>query len=346
MNAATLSRRGALALGFAAALPAAAADLAGAPQVRFLSAAEAAAALTEGPDAEYFERMNLREIRARMQTPLEGMTTAEARTALRRFYAAQAQSFSDEEAAVVRGIVERMQSRLAARAPLHARTPWSFVKLSNQAEGGMPHTRGPHVVLPAAVVDAFARADREARKGRRLAPARFGEGLLVHEQTHVLQRAEPDRFEPLFTQVLGFVHLPEAPETAWLAQHLVQNPDAPDLAWAFPLERIGGKGWIMPATVLRDLPVPHLPQDFEIVAVPVTRKDGRWKVVGDNDAPQMRPLSHVPGYDRFFPYPDEDFHPNEVAAVALSHWILQDDPRLERRPRIALLAAWARGALA
>jgi hypothetical protein len=345
MNAPTLSRRAALALGCALALPAAAAADAGPPQVRFLSAAEAAAALTEGPDAEYFERMNLREIRARMQTPLEGMTTAEARSALRRFYAAQAQSFGDEEAAVLRGIVERMQPRLAARAPLYARTPWSFVKLSNPAEGGMPHTRGPHIVLPATVVDAFARADREARKGRRLALARFGESLLVHEQTHVLQRADPDRFEPLLTQVLGFVHLPEAPETAWLAQHLVQNPDAPDLAWAFPLERIGGHGWIMPATVLRDLPAPRMPDDFEVVAVPVTLKDGRWKVVGDSDAPQLRPLARVPGYDRFFPYAEEDIHPNEIAAVALSHWILQDDPRLERRPRIAQLAAWARTAL-
>jgi hypothetical protein len=335
-----------LALGLALALPAAAPAASAEPAMRFLDEADAAAALTEGPDLGYFERMNLREIRARMQTPLEGMTTAEARTALRRFYAAQVRPFADEEQAVIRAIVERMQPQLARRAPLYARMPWSFVKLSNEAEGGMPHTRGPHVVLPAAFVEGFVRRDREARKAGRLAAAGFGHEVLVHEQTHVLQRADPDRFESLFTGVLGFVRLPEAPMTPWLAQHLVQNPDAPDLAWAFPLDRIGGKGWITPATVLRDVPSPRMPDDFEVVAVPVAPRNGRWKVLADSDAPRLLPLSKVPGYDRHFPYAQEDIHPNEIAAVALSHWILEDDPRLARRPRIEAVARWARTALA
>jgi hypothetical protein len=347
MTATLPSRRDALKLALALALPAAPAAAAAPPaDVRFLDSDEAAAALTDGPDAAYFERMNLREIRARMQTPLEGMTTAEARSALRRFYAAQAQSFDDDEKAAIRGIVDRMQPQLAARAPLYARTPWSFVKLSSQAEGGLPHTRGAHVVLPADAVEHWTGRDREARKAGRLAAATFGAGLLVHEQTHVLQRADPERFEPLYIQALGFIRLPEAPTTAWLAQHLVQNPDAPDLAWAFPLERIGGRGWIMPTTVLRDVPAPRMPQDFEVVAVPVAPRNGRWKVLDDSDAPRFKPLSKVPGYERFFPYAEEAIHPNEIAAVALSHWILEEDPRLARRPRIEAVARWARTALA
>jgi len=340
------SRRDVLKVALALALPVGAPAPAAAPSsVRFLDAGEAAAALTEGPDDGYFERMNLREIRARMQTPLEGMTTAEARVALRRFYAAQAQSFEDEEQAVIRDIVERLQPRLAARAPLYARTPWSFAKLSDSAEGGMPHTRGPHVVLPAGWVDQFVRRDCEARKAGRIATARFGAEVLVHEQTHVLQRADPARFEPLCTQALGFIRLPAAPTSAWISQHLVQNPDAPDLAWAFPLEHVSGKGWIVPTTVLRDVPAPRMPQDFEIVAVPVAPRGGRWKVLDDSDAPRFRPLAKVPGYERFFPYPDEAIHPNEIAAVALSHWILQDDPGLARRPRIDAVERWARTAL-
>jgi hypothetical protein len=197
-------------------------------------------------------------------------------------------------------------------------------------------------VLPAQVVAILMRRAHDAAGAGTLPHARFGESLLVHEQTHVLQRAAPARFEPLFTDVFGFVRAPAAPRSPWLDEHLVQNPDAPDLAWVFPLERLGARGTITPATVLSDKPDARMPDDFQAVAVPLERDGAGWRVT---QAP-VRPLSDLPGYDKSFPYADEDIHPNEIAAVALAQWILRTDPGLEKRPRIDAVGAWARGALA
>lgn len=319
-----------------------------APEVRFPSREEAFASLCRGPEAAYYAGMGLLEIRARVPGLPAGTALDVARSAVVAFDGAAIQAFDDMEKAALRGIAERLQPRLAARAPLYARTPWSFVKLADAAEGGMPHTRGSHVVVPAAVAAALAGRHRAAAAAGQLDAARFGESLLVHEQTHVLQRADPARFEPLFTQGLGFVRMAAPPRNAWLDAHVVTNPDAPDLGWAFPLERLGGRGWIVPTTLLPDVPRPRMPQDFQVVAVHVDRDPaGAWQLLREADGrPRTTPLDQVPGYDAFLPFAEEDIHPNEIAAVTLSHWILGDVADLDARPRIDRVAAWAQVALA
>ncbi len=317
-----------------------------APRVRFLGAPEAAAALTQGPDAAYFERMGRCELAARLGRASSGLDVVAARRDLRHFEADRALAFTDREAAAIRAVIEHMQPQLIERAPLYARTPWSFIKVAQEIEGGMPHTRGPHVVLPAPFCARIAdAADRLAAAGANAGAA----SLLVHEQTHVLQRADPARFEALYTDVFGFTHLPSPLTTPWLDDHGVQNPDAPDAAWAFPLFKLGGSGWIMPSIVLPDSGDARSPglSAFTPVAIALKRDADGWRIDLDADGrPRRRHLDSVPGYDRHFPFPDEAIHPNEIAAVALSHWVLRDVPDIDQRPRIAGLADWARSALA
>jgi hypothetical protein len=317
-----------------------------APSVAFLSRAQGIAALTQGEGIAYYDSLDLQEIRARMNSPLDGVTLAQARIAVRDYEAAAVETFTDDECTAVRGVIERMQLLLAVRAPLYARTPWSFVKLANRAEGSMPHTRGAHIVLPVAAAEAYAKMHRDLSAAGTLATSLRGRNLLVHEQTHVLERADPARFEPLFTQVFGFVRMTPPPMTPWLAARVVQNPDGPDLAWAFPLEKIGGTGWVMPCVTLADVAAPRMPQDFQAIAVDVARTGAGWKIIERNGAPKIRDLARLPGYDAHFPFADEDFHPNEIAAVLLSHWILQDVPGVNGRPLVAAAAEWARTALA
>jgi hypothetical protein len=80
--------------------------------------------------------------------------------------------------------------------------------------------------------------------------------------------------------------------------------------------------------------------------VELARRGAAWSVVEVDGVPRMRPLETVPGWRAWFPFPEEDFHPNEIAAVTLSHWILQDEADLDRRPLIPAVAAWARTGLA
>jgi hypothetical protein len=315
------------------------------PQVAFLSPAAGAAAFAQ-PGDTYYANMGLLEIRARMKSPLAGVSLADARVAVRDYDAARVLAFTDAERVALQGVVERMQPLLEARAPLYARTPWSFIKLDGSAEGDMPHTRGPHIVLPKATVESYAAMHREMTEAGKLAVTPRGRNLLVHEQTHVLERASPARFEPLFTQVFGFTRMTPAPASAWLDAHVGSNPDGPDLVWAFALEQIGGSGWIMPIVTFPDLPVPRMPDDFQALGAELVKGADGWKLVEENGVAKARALDRIPGYDAHFPFPDEDFHPTEIAAVALSHWILQDVPDLDKRPLMPAVAAWARAALA
>jgi len=335
---------GAAALPFTGLAPA---QAGAAPRVAFLDTAAAGAALADGTDDPYYGRMGLLEIRARLHSALPGMSLTDARVAAREYDASAALPFDDEERDAIAAIIGGMQPLLAARAPLYARTPWSFIQLDEHAEGGMPHTRGPHIVLPRSVVGVLVKLQRQARaSGRQATPPR-GVDLLLHEQTHVLQRLQPERFEPLFTQVFGFTRMARrgGPTTDWLAAHRCTNPDGPDVAWAFPLATIGGTGWVMPDVVLPDKPLPRMPQDFLAVGIEVSGGTD-WRVVERDGEPVRHDLDRIRGWHAHFPFPDEDFHPHEIAAVALAHWILRDVPDVDARPLMPAVAAWARTGLA
>ena len=314
-------------------------------RIDFLSPGAGAAALSQ-PGDPYFANMGLLEISARMRSPLKGLALAQARVAVRDYDAAAVLAFTDQEKIAIGGVIDHMQALLEARAPLYARTPWSFIKLDDRAEGGMPHTRGPHIVLPRETAEHFAVMHQEMLEAGKLAVTPRGRDLLIHEQTHVLERQDPALFEPLFTAVFGFTRMTPAPATAWLSRHRCTNPDGPDVAWAFPLAKIGGSGWLMPDVALPDVAVPRMPEDFQAIGVEVIQVAEGWKVIEENGQPRRRDLDKIPGYDAHFPFPDEDFHPNEIAAVALSHWILRDVPDVDRRPLMPALADWAKKALA
>ena len=316
------------------------------PQIAFQSPEAGAAALANTAGDTYYANMQMLDIRARTKSTLTGKSLAEARIAVRDYDAAAVLAFTDEERAAIRGVIERMQTLLAVRAPLYARTPWSFIKLDDRAEGGMPHTRGAHIVMPRETVEAYAKMHRESSANGTLAATPRGRSLLLHEQTHVLERASPARFEPLFTDVFGFTRMTPAPLTPWLQAHTGVNPDGPDVVWAFALDKIGASGWIMPDVVFPDVAVPRMPEDFQTIGIEVVKTAEGWKIVEENGLPKRRDLDKIPGYDAHFPFPDEDFHPNEIAAVTLAHWILQDVPDVNERPLMPAVAGWAKKALA
>lgn len=316
------------------------------PKVAFLSREDGAAALTRVAGDTYFSNMDLLECRARTRSALPGLSVQAARNAVRDYEAAAVRTFTNEECQAIVNVLNRIQPRLAARAPLYARTPWSFIKLAGSAEGGMLHTRGPHIVMPDAMADAFVRADRELIANAPSERTKRLVNLLVHEQTHVLERLRAPLFEPLFKDVFGFTRMTPAPTTPWLDEHGFTNPDGPDVAWAFPLAKIGGQGWLMPDVTVPDVPIPRMPQDFEAIGIEVAQTAEGWKIVEENGVPKRRNLDAIAGYDAHFPFPDEDFHPHEIAAVALSHWILQDVADVDSRPLMPAIAAWAKTALA
>jgi hypothetical protein len=309
-------------------------------QVRCLSVAEGRQALTEGLEAAYFESVQLGDLRAKTGLPLTGLPLVQAREQARRHYAAQVQAFTAEEEAMIRGVLERAATRVAERVPLMARTPFSFIKAGMGVEGGLPHTRGSHILLSPMVLTplvglhkqkAFAQLDR------------FGASLFIHEQTHVLQRQHPEIFQSLYTDTFGFVHLAVLPDHPWLAERRVVNPDGPDLRWAFRVQGQGSIRWIRPDLALRTLDRPRMPQDFQMIAVALEEDHGAWRVALDERGqPRIEDLGRIGAYVAAFPNPDEFYHPHEIVADLLATWVTGFVDRQPDHPLRSRTAAWAR----
>ena len=311
-----------------------AAQVATAPalQARFLTKEEAAKVMTAD---DYFGLLHAPELRAKTGLPLAGMDAAQARAAGKAAYAASVQDFSAGEKAALQAMLDGLAPKLADKLPLMARTPFTFIKSS--VEGGLPHTRGACIVLSPQMLGIFTMiaANRPADLDK-------AASLLVHEQTHVLERQHPELFAKLFTEVFGFRRIPSAPDAPALAEARVVNPDGPDLAWAFPVPDGKATRWIRPDLQLGELEHPRMPQDFREVAVALVEKDGAFSLDLDaKGAPKVEPLDAVAAYRAAFAGVDEAFHPNEIAAELLADWAT-GSPKDADRPLRQRTAAWAR----
>ena len=286
------------------------------PAIRFLSRAEAASALTTGAEKSYYAGLQLAEMRAKTGLPLVGITLEAAREQVRASYAASTEDFSAEEQQALGNTVRGALAAVRTSAPLYSRTPWSFIKVEGRIEGGLPHTRGDSIVL----ADAFlASMSRRYGADWASAPADL-RALLIHEQTHILQRRHPELFVPLYTDAFGFrrvnVRMPP-----WLLELAVTNPDGPAVDWAFPIGAGSARRWLLPEIVLTRADRPRMPDDFATVAVEIHEQPGgAWSLPGS--AKELSPLSVSQDYQRAFPDHSEDFHPNEISAGMLSALLL------------------------
>lgn len=329
------------ALVFLLALPILAQQAAVAPhpalQARFLSKEEAAKVLTSD---DYFQRLQVAELRAKTGLELKDATPEQARSAAKAHYAAGAQDFNADEQALLRGVLDRAAPQITGKLPLMARTPFAFIKAD--AEGGLPHTRGACIILSPRLLDALLRA---MQAGAQAKVDAFASSLLVHEQTHVLERQHPELFEHLFTEVFGFKRLAAVPDAPSIQAARILNPDGPDLGWAFPIPDGGTVRWIRPDLQLKTVDHPRMPQDFRLVAVDLIAKDGGFTLATDaKGQPKIEDLEAIPAYKAAFPDLDESFHPNEIAAELLAGWVTGQDKDAAQPLRVHT-AAWAEKAL-
>lgn len=306
-------------------------------QAVFLGKTEAAKILTS---EDYFQNLQVGELRAKTGLELANATPDQARVAAKAHYAAGAQDFSPEEQALLRGVLDRVGAQVAEKLPLMARTPFTFIKAD--AEGGLPHTRGACIVLAPRLLQALVDA---MQHGAQAQVDPFVSSLLIHEQTHVLERQHPALFQQLFTEVFGFRRLTSVPDAPSIQALRVVNPDGPDLGWAFPIPDGTGTRWIRPDLQLKTLDHPRMPQDFLLVAVDLVEKDGAFSLALDaKGAPKVEDLEAIPAYKAAFPDLDESFHPNEIAAELLSAWVTGQDKDAAQPLRVRT-AAWAAKAL-
>jgi len=185
-------------------------------------------------------------MRAKTGLALENMTLAQARETTRQHYAQHVQEFSADEQAAIAFVIDKLRPVLAKKAALFDRTPWRFLKVSDQVEGGLPHTRDNYIVLANGLLSQMVQMHKAN-------PAQYYAqiaGLFVHEQTHVLERANPTVFDNLFSEVFGFRKVSQVQLSSSFVEHNVANPDAMENNWIYPLTVQGKTQWILPYLVI------------------------------------------------------------------------------------------------
>ncbi len=309
--------------------------------VHLLPRAESSAALTGAAAQGYYAQLQLAEIRAKTALPLKDLSLDEARIAAIKAYGAATGDFTDDERVALAEAVESMQPVLSARAPLYARTPWCFIKVNGTIEGSLPHTRGDCIVLAEGVLQALAKAHA---KGKFDHPSGVW-ALLLHEQTHVLQRRNPALFAGLYTDVFGFRQVEVSPPD-WLKVRRVINPDAPVVEWIYPVGKDAARHWVLPDIELSELDHPQMPADFKVVALGVHELEGRRWALDDAVMPATQTdLERVADYVDAFPVKGEAFHPNEIAAEMMAEIITGVRVQNPEHPLWARTRQWADGAL-
>ena len=199
-----------------------------APQVSFADLQTARAAIVDDP--AYFDRLQPMEMEAKSGRPLAAATLVQQRTEFRRRYQAGVRGFSDEEKTGIRNVVAIVDRAVRQNYPRYADTPWNFLKVTDNIEGGFPHTRGKHIIFCESVCRWLA-AERGGPAGRRVPLDKME--LLLHEQMHVFQRAHAEEFDSLYAGLWGLIRAKAIATCPWIVEHQLVNPDAIDCPWVF-----------------------------------------------------------------------------------------------------------------
>jgi hypothetical protein len=322
----------------------------------FLRAAAAKEAIADDSLEPYFELLQPMEMSAKTGAPIRGGTLAMQRAECRRRYRAEVREFSRAEEAMIRRHVEALQQALTAQYPLMARMPWSFLKLTDRIEGGLPHTRGEHIVLSEGVC---AKALGRFRSTGESALLHDFLETLAHERVHVFQRTHPGHMDSLYKEQWGFIKAESIAGCPWLTMHQLANPDATDCTWILPdgSARVKGR-FLWPLVVLAEGEgLRRMPRDFRMVVVSLENSGDRYRVRVDQEGkPVFVSLVDVPVIRDLLELGGVLYHPHESAASVFSRLLLWDhfldiekiDPeRLQKiERRLAPLRTWFRVNLA
>ena len=282
--------------------------------VAFLSQDAGRTAIQGTPDDSFFGLLHRREAAAMTATDLSEKTRAESQQFAKDFFGKAVLPFSAEEQQAVRQRLSEVEQIHGKKYPRLVMRPWRFVKVRADLCGGFSFTRDECIVLSESTLDRFTDAVASGRNASRL------RALLLHEQLHVLQRSQPELFQPLYEGVFGFqkakVHL-----HPWIDERQVTNPDGVSDDWVVTVEQGGESTHYWLGTILAGEKTVHqMGRDFQGVAVRLTRDDeGTAFNVSEIDGkPEYIPLEDFKRFASRFPISNGLDHPNEMAAYLLT----------------------------
>ena len=321
------------------------------PNIDCLSPEESQRAILDDSYGGYFSKIQQREIGTLTGAPVQCNDLMVCQDEARRRFVANVLPFTEREVEAITWFVERIRERIGDDYGLFRRQPWRFIKVHDDLAGGFSHTRAASIIFSQRTIERIVRARNEPNEIvalRSLAP------LFVHEQMHVLERFFPQRFQPMFEELLGFQRA-KVESHPWLDERQILNPDAIDMDWVISTRPDNGQqGWFNLRTILRDGPeVPVMGKDFVGVAVRVLPAGDRFRIdVDETSKPRWVPIENLSDFIARLPVENGLDHPNEIAAYMFQQILVKDylstDSELdevERHPIYAKFRRWCRANL-
>ena len=138
--------------------------------------------------------------------------------------------------------------------------------------------------------------------------------IFVHEQLHVFQREHPGIFDDIYLKRMNFIKPDRLPDNAWIDEHNVFNPDAPNIDWVKRIVTENDTSYVWPMVLLKDeSPIPKMPQDFLIVGINLTHNGDKFEVVlNDQGIPSFENLLDIQGYYDGIPLLDRTIFEKEI----------------------------------
>jgi len=301
----------------------------------FLSRQQASAAIVDDKGEPYFSTLQPMEMAAKTGRVLTVKGLRAQRQETRNRYRESVLDFSPGEKTAITSLVKGIDARLRGHYDRLANLPWKFLKVDDNIEGGLPHTRGDYIVLSRSMASELIQITRQYTPQDAVA---VGAGILLHEHIHVLQRSNPKLFDSLYNNVWGYVRVDPIRENGWLLKHHLANPDGLDCCWLFPVDA-GKTRFILPGVIFAEGEyLKHMPQDFRMVALEVRKSGDRFTFATDaGGRPVFQPLMSVEPYVRVFAISSNIYHPNEASADLVTqlvqYQLLSDKSRIPEANR-------------
>jgi len=309
------------------------------PTITFLAGDAARAAIVDESVEPYISLLCAHEMQVKAGVELEGDTLDAQRDFVKQHYADNTRDFTDAEQAVITAIIAKIQPLFERHYPRLAGYGWSFIKVTQAVEQGLPHTHGASIILPESFLRQVVPVYRQMPEA--VVPSLVN--LLIHEQMHVVQRFEPDTFAPFYTEQWGLEHVESIAGHDWLDERQLINPDGVDVNWIMNVGSEASPRYIQPNVILKrfDNRPSRMPRDFRMVAIEVDcDDDGQWHpVIGDDGLPAVTDLGDESVYMAHYGASHNVYGPNESLADLFARVMLADhfEPAdgSSRRPRPA-----------
>jgi hypothetical protein len=279
--------------------------------ITFLDSTSAARALYD--DSDYYLLLNSMEITAKAGVSADNKSIEMMRKECGRLFSDGVRDFNPEEKQALQWIVEAMYPALFISYPKYGSMPWKFIKMADNIEGGLPHTRGEYIVIPENLSQSLVAVRKKTDSHPQIETSVFITfcPMLAHEQFHIFQRFNPLPCDSFYINYWDFMKVDNIVPTPEIKEHMAINPDARDYRWIMKIESDSGLYYIWPQVGFSFDSSANkiMPDDFRIWAIRVVPSPDGFIMATDSDGtPIMQDLAECREYCRKFDFIGRGFN--------------------------------------